>query len=56
MKLKTRKEQALWINKNSKYSGILFQMLDDYGLVREKLYKVYDRSHDSLIRLIGFSL
>jgi hypothetical protein len=56
MKLKTRKEQALWINKNSKYSGILFQMLDDYGLVREKLYKLYNRCHDSLIRLIGISL
>jgi hypothetical protein len=56
LKLKTRKEQALWIKNNSKYSSILFQMLDNFGLVREKLYIMYERSHDSLIELLGLEI
>ena len=54
LKLKTRKEQAIWINTNSKYKGILFSLLDDpCGSVREKLYLLYERNKNSLIELMG---
>jgi hypothetical protein len=52
-KFGTRKEQAMWIKKNSKYAGILFQLLDKGGLVREKIYLMYERSHDSILNLLG---
>lgn len=56
LKLTTRKEKAIWIKNNSKYSGILFSLLDNCGFVREKLYERYERSKDSLITMMGLKI
>jgi hypothetical protein len=49
----TKKEQALWVLANTKYSGLIFAMLKDDSPAKVKLNELYAKHADSFINVLG---
>lgn len=53
LNLDSKKEQALWIMANTKYSGLIFGMLKNEVSAKEQLNELYSKRRDSFIEVLG---